>query len=92
MKQATGIPIIINPASFWANLFLYSYKEDYMSLLTSDKVKARRFHSRKRVIDNLCAINDGGEFERSIFDIYPKELELKVEHQGDHDTLFMIWI
>ena len=27
-------------------------------------------------------------FGRSIYDIYPKELKLKIEHQGDHATLF----
>ena len=42
---------------------------------------ARHFHSTKRFTDDLCIINDGGEFEGSI---YPGEVELKVEHQGDH--------
>ena len=51
---------------------------------SSDKIRARHFHSTKRFIDDFCAINYGGEFERSICEIYPKELELKVEHQGDH--------
>ena len=56
------------------------------SLISSDKIKARHFHSRKRFIDDLYAINDGGEFERSVCEIYPKELELKVKCQGDHAT------
>ena len=33
--------------------------------------------------------NNGREFVRSICDIYPTELELKVEHQGDHDAKFL---
>ena len=37
-------------------------------------------------------MNNGGEFGRSIFYIYiyiyPKEVELNVEHQGDHATFF----
>ena len=37
-------------------------------------------------VDDLCAINDGGEFGGSIFDIHPKESELKVEYQDDHAT------
>ena len=38
MKQAMGIPVGIDPAPFWANLFLYSYEEEYMSsLISSDK-------------------------------------------------------
>ena len=32
------------------------------------------------------AINDGGEFGRSICKIYPKNLELRFKHQGDHAT------
>ena len=62
-------------------------EEEYMSsLIDSNKIKARHFHSTKCFIDDLSAINDGGEFERSVCEIYPKELELKVEHQGDHAT------
>ena len=87
MKQMVGIPMGIDPAPFWANLFLYSYEEKYISsLIYSDKVKARHFHSTKRFIDDLCALNDGGEFGRSFLDIYPSELELKVENQGTHAT------
>ena len=41
-------------------------------------------------MDDLCAINDGGEFRSSIFDIYPNELELKVEDQGHHATFFIL--
>ena len=83
--QAIGIPMGIDPAPFWANLFLYFYEEEYMkSLISSNKPKARHFHCTKRFIDDLCAVNDGGEFGRSYLDIYPQELELKVEHQGTH--------
>ena len=53
-------------------------------LITADKVKARHFHSTKRFIDDLCALNDGGEFGRVYKDIYPNELELKIEHSGVH--------
>ena len=51
------------------------------SLIYSDKIQARYFHSTKCFIDYLCTINDGTEFGRSMCDIYPKEFELKVEHQ-----------
>ena len=83
LRQAIGIPMGIDPAPFWANLFLYAYETNYMSnLISLDKVKARHFHSTKRFIDDLCALNDGGEFGRVYKDIYPSELELKVEHSG----------
>ena len=44
------------------------------SLIFSDKIKARHFHSANLLIDDLCAINHGGEFGRSICDIYSKDL------------------
>ena len=43
MKQVIGIPMGIDVAPFWANPFLYSYQEEYMSsLISSDKIKVRR--------------------------------------------------
>ena len=85
LRQAIGIPMGNDPSPFWANLFLYAYEASYMSeLIDLDKVKARHFHSTKRFIDDLCALNDGGEFGRVYKDIYPNELELKVEHSGSH--------
>ena len=87
LRQAIGIPMGIDPAPFWANLFLYAYEVNYMSeLIPLDKVKARHFHSTYRFIDDLCTLNDGGEFGRVYKDIYPSELELKVEHYGSHAT------
>ena len=85
LKQAIGIPMGIDPAPFWANLFLYFYENKFMtSLISNDKVKARHFHSTSRFIDDLCAINDGGKFSCLHNEIYPDELELKMEHSGNH--------
>ena len=93
MRQAIGIPMGIDPAPFWANLFLYTYEEAYISkLISSDPVKARYFNSTKRFIDDLSAINDGYEFERVFKDIYPSELELKLEHKGSHATFLNLEI
>ena len=36
------------------------------SLISSDKIKARHFYLTKRFIDDLCAVNDGGEIGKSI--------------------------
>ena len=85
LRQAIGIPMGIDPAPFWANLFLYRFEQKYMSnLIITDKVKARHFHSTSRFIDDLCAINDGNLFGTVYRDIYPEELELKLEHSGTH--------
>ena len=57
----------IDLAPFWANHFLYIYKNEYMSEHTSnDKVKVRHFHATKRFIDDLGTLNDGGKFKTSI--------------------------
>ena len=32
MRQSIGIPMGIDPAPFWANLFLYTYEEEYIYL------------------------------------------------------------
>ena len=93
MQQTIGIPMGIDPAPFWANLFLYTYERDYMkSLIGFDKVKAKCFHSTHRFIDDLCAINDGGEFGRIYRDIYPDELNLKEEHSGVHASFLNLYI
>ena len=84
MRQKIGIPMGIDPAPFWANLFLYSYEHDYIKKrIKEDRVQAKHFHSTFRFIDDLCSINDGGEFGKVFKDIYPDELELKVEHEGN---------
>ena len=69
-----------------------SSEEEYKpSLISSDKIKARHCCSTKHLIliDDICTTNDRGEFERSIYVIYPKELKLKVDDQGDHATFFV---
>ena len=53
-------------------------------MIASDKVKAHHFHSIKRFIDDVLALNDGGKFGCVHKDIYSSELELKVEHSGSH--------
>ena len=76
VKQNISIPIGIDHTSFWQMFFLYSYEEEYMPLLIcSDKVVVRNLHSAKSLIDYISVKNDGGEFGRSVYDIYSKELE-----------------
>ena len=87
LRQKIGISMGIDPASFWANLFLYTYENKYMSeLISSDKVKACHFHATKRFIYDLGTLNDGGVFNDVYKDIYPPELQLKVEHSGTYAT------
>ena len=86
-SQTIGIPMGIDPAPFWANLFLSEFESNHMSILMkSNVVSAKRYHGTFRFIDDLCAINNNNEFKNSFHEIYPPELELKIEHEGTHAT------
>ena len=77
----------IDPASFWVNLFLYHFEAKYITSLVSARSKLPyNFHSIGRFIDDLCVINDRNSFFEIFKQIYPKELELKLEHHGSHAT------
>ena len=51
--------------------------------------RARRFAHTFRFIDDLNALNDGGEFERFFKEIYPIELELGRENENDQCASFL---
>ena len=89
-RQIIGMPMGIDPAPFWANIYLYSYESKYITKLASsnntDKIIARKFHATSRFIDDLFAMNDGGEFGKNHRKIYSREMELKKEHEGHHAT------
>ena len=90
-RQTIGMPMGIDPAPFWANIYLYNYESKYVTELvksnnTANKIIARKFHATHRFIDDLCALNDGGEFGRQHKNIYSREMELKKEHEGLHAT------
>ena len=77
----------IDPAPFWANLYLYYYEAQFITnLISEDKIRARKFVNASRFIDDECNLNDSGEFSKSFSHIYPEELQLKCEHQGTHAT------
>ena len=76
--------MVSDPALFFANLFLYFYESKWINeLKKNDLIKARKLCNIFRFIDDLNSINDGGEFEKSVFSkIYPEELQLKKENKG----------
>ena len=90
-RQSIGIPMGIDPAPFWANLYLHHYENLFIKkLIRTDRYRGFKFKNCFRFIDDACNLNDGGEFERSYPEIYPKELELKCEHNGSHATFLEI--
>ena len=93
LRQEIGIPMGIDSAPVLAYLFLYNYQNEYMSeLISNDKVKACHFHATKHFIDDLGTLIDGCVFNDLHKDIYPPELQLKVEHSGAHVTFLNLGI
>ena len=77
----------IDPAPFWANLYLYFYENKFVvRMISQDKIRARRFLNTMRFIDDACNLNDNKEFSKSFLEIYPPEVELKCEYEGHHAT------
>ena len=86
-RQPIGIPMGIDPAPFWANLYLHKYESDHINnVMRSDKRRALMYRNASRFIDDECNLNDCGEFGRSFHLIYPSDLHLKCEHNGTHAT------
>lgn len=89
-RQVIGIPMGSDPAPFFANLFLYYYESKWLKKIQKRDIRrARRFANTFRFIDDLSALNDGGEFERCFKEIYPIELELGRENEIDQCASFL---
>ena len=74
LRQVIGIPMGIDPAPIWDNLYLYNYEENLIyGMIQSDKVHARHFHACMRFIDDILGLNDGSEYARSSGEIYPSD-------------------
>ena len=70
-KQAVCISVGFDLASFWANLFLYFLESKYIKQLILNGC----FHTLMTFDDNM--------FLTPFQNIYPKELDLKVERRGN---------
>ena len=89
-QQVIGIPMGSDPAPYLANLFLYRYESTWLNKTKKNNyILARKFGRIYRFIDDLIAINDGGEFEKCQSQIYPEELELKKENAVNTSTSFL---
>ena len=76
-RKMVGIPMGTNCAPLLADLFLYSYENEFLDkLIKEDKRKlARKFSLSYRYIDDLISFNNK-RFKEFISDIYPKELTI----------------
>ena len=90
LRQIIGIPMGSDPAPFFANLFLFFFESEWLNKIKKyDNIKARKFGNIFRFIDDLIALNDGGEFEKCLHEIYPPELHLKKENRDNTHATFL---
>ena len=88
-KQCVGIPMGTDCAPVVANLFLFAYEYEFMKGLLKDNITlAIKFSNTYSYIDDLLCINNK-DFERSISDIYPKELILKKTNTSPKKSPFL---
>ena len=74
-RQMVGIPMGTNCAPLLADLFLYSYENEFLDKLIKEGKRklARKFSLSYHYIDDLISFNNK-RFKEFISDIYPKEL------------------
>ena len=76
-RQMVGIPMGTNCAPLLADLFLYSYENEFLDKLIKEGKRklTRRFNLSYRYIDDLISFNHK-RFKEFISDIYRKELTI----------------
>ena len=76
-RQTVGIPMGTNCAPLLADLFLYSYENEFLGKLVKEGKRklARKFNLSYRHIDDLICFNNK-RLKEFISDIYPKELTI----------------
>ena len=76
-RQTVGIPMGTNCTPLLADLFLYSYENEFLDKLIKEGKRklARKFNLSYRYIDDLISFNNN-RFKEFISDIYPKELTI----------------
>jgi len=81
LQQTVGIPISTNCAPLLVDLFLYSYKTDFIQglLKKNEKKLARSFNFTFRYIDYVLLLNNS-RFRDFVDRIYPIELRIKDIH------------
>ena len=73
LRQTVGIPMGTNSAPLLANLFLYSYENEFLDKLIKEGKRklARKFNLSYRYIDDLIPFNNK-RFKEFISDIHPQ--------------------
>ena len=88
-KQIIGIPIGLDSGQDIANLLLFCYESEYVEKLSKENISlARKFNLNKRYIDDLFVANFP-EFKNHIYEIYPRELEIKLESNNPKEISYL---
>ena len=61
-KQEIGIPMGIDSAQYWVNLKYFFESKYVQQLISKGSPRAYKFHWTSRFMNDLCTINDDGEF------------------------------
>ena len=72
--------LLLNIIGFSTLVVIFKRVHTYYQKCHKNVLNAFRF------IDDQSNLNDSNEFSKSYADIYPPELHLKCEHQGNHAT------
>ena len=83
--QVIGIQIEINCASLLADLFLYSYENEFLDNMIKNGHKrlARSFNLCYKYIDDLIVFNNK-KFLDYLKEIYPSQLTVEKANKSDH--------
>ena len=85
-RQIIGIFLRTDPAPFFANLFLYHYKNKWIKKKKkNDITQARRIANAFMFIDDLTKLNDGAEFKQSFKQVFPLELLLEEQNISNNE-------
>lgn len=89
MDISTGF----DPAPFIVNLFHYYYENKWACKFKKVCLnRARQLANIFRLIDDLRAMNDGGECERTYKEMCPPELEIKKQNSGNTEGSFWTFL
>ena len=84
-RQMIGIPMGINCAPLLADLFLYSYENEFLDniIRNGHKRLARSFNLSYRYIDDLIVFNNK-KFLDYLKEIHPSQLTVEKANKSDH--------
>ena len=84
-RQVIGIPMGTNCAPLLADLFLYSYENEFLDdmIRSGHRRLARSFNLCYRYIDDLIVFNNK-KFLEYLKEIYPSQLTVEKANKSDH--------